>query len=72
MWRKQRNTIKLTMKNLFVLQVKKAMLMTQFQAPWQASAKCLRVAKESFVKLPVTMKDQLLDVNLFLARKICR
>ena len=49
------------MKNLFVLQVKKAMLMTKFQVPWQASAECLRVAKESFVKLPLTMKEQPLD-----------
>ena len=69
MWRKQRNTIKLTMKNLFVLQVKKAMLMTKFQVPWQASAECLRVAKESFVKFPLTMKEQLLDEQLICFRQ---
>lgn len=26
--------------------------------PWETSGECLRVAKESFVKLPLTMKDQ--------------
>ena len=32
--------------------------------PWEASGECLRVAKESFVQLPLTMKEKLLDEQL--------
>ena len=38
--------------------------------PWETSGECLRVAKESFVKLPLTMKEKLLDEQLICKKNV--